>query len=73
MKNSIIVGLIVIALIVSNIPSARAEPITLRVMAIVGVVTVAGLAAADEVIHEAGIATADFQPKQPTEMVDRQN
>jgi|WetSurMetagenome_2_1015567.scaffolds.fasta_scaffold635460_2 hypothetical protein len=69
MKNSIIVGLIVIALIVSNIPSARAEPITLTVMAIVGVVTVVVLAAADEAIHDAGIATADSQQKQATEMV----
>jgi len=50
-------------------PPEHAEPITLTVMAIVGVVTVAVLAAADEAIHDAGIAMADSQHKQATEMV----
>ena len=50
-------------------PPEHAEPITLTVMAIVGVVTVSVLAAADEAIHDAGIAMADSQQKQATEMV----
>jgi hypothetical protein len=69
-KNLIIVPLLVLAFATFQIaPPAHAEPITLTVMAIVGVVSVAVLAAADEAIHEVGIATADSQQKQATEMV----
>lgn len=51
MNKSIIVGLLIIALIISNIPSACVEPITLTVMAIAGVTAVALSVATDMAVH----------------------
>lgn len=51
MKKSVIVCVLVITLIISNTPSVSAEPITLTVMAIVGVTAVALSAAADISVH----------------------
>jgi hypothetical protein len=51
MKESVIVCVLVITLIISNTPPVRAEPITLTVVAIAGVTAVALSAAADIGVH----------------------
>ena len=58
MKKSIIAFLIVIALIASTIPSVRAEPITLTVMAITGITTVALLVPTDMAVHKEDVNRA---------------
>jgi uncharacterized protein YacL len=60
-KNSIVVGLLVIALIASTTPPVRAEPITLTVMAITGITTVAFLVATDVAVHKEDANRAAFK------------
>ena len=68
MKKSIIVCLLVIAFIASTTPSVRAEPITLTVMAITGITTVALLAATDVAVHKED-ANRRSDVRSPVEML----
>jgi hypothetical protein len=61
-KNSIVVGLLVIALLIaSTTPPVCAEPITLTVMAITGITTVAFLVATDVAVHKEDANRAAFK------------
>ena len=59
MKKSLMALSMGIALMASNTLTARAEPITLTVMAVSGVVAVALSAAADQTIHHDDAKLAD--------------